>query len=57
MGKMKTMKILDMVPARMAQNNVSLKPSECFLGVQSVEFLGHIFNENGVKVNPVGSRI
>ena len=35
----------------MADFNVRLKPSKCSFGMQSIEFLGHIFDENGVKLS------
>jgi len=35
----------------MATFNVRLKPSKCSFGMQSIEFLGHIFDENGVKLS------
>jgi len=41
------LEILDMDIARMAQFNVRLKP----FGMKSVEFLGHIFDENGVHLS------
>ena len=31
--------------------NVRLKPSKCSFGMQSIEFLGHIFDENGVTLS------
>jgi len=34
--------------ARIAQFNIRLKPSKCIFGMRSVEFSGHIFDENGV---------
>jgi len=42
-------KKMDMVLARMAQFHVRLKPKG-FFGMQSVEFLGYIFDENGVHL-------
>ena len=38
--------ILDQILSRMAAFNVRLK---CSFGMQSIEFLGHIFDENGVN--------
>jgi len=35
--------------SRMDAFNARLKPSKCSFGMQSIEFLGHIFDENGVK--------
>jgi hypothetical protein len=43
--------ILDQILSRMAAFNVRLKPSKCSFGMQSIEFLGHIFDENGVKLS------
>ena len=40
-----------MILGRMVQFNVRLKPSKCFFGMTSVEFLGHIFDENGVHLS------
>ena len=44
------LEILDMVLGRMTQFNVRLKPSKCSFGITSVEFLGHIFDKNGVHL-------
>ena len=43
--------VLDQILSRMAAFNVKLKSSKCSFGMQSIEFLGHIFifDENGVK--------
>ena len=38
-------------PISMAHFNVRLKPSKCSFGMTSVEFLGHIFDENGVHLS------
>ena len=43
--------ILDRVLSQMAKFNVRLKPSKCFFGMTSIEFLGHVFDKNGVKMS------
>ena len=52
-GKWKTftLEMLDMVLGRMAHFNVRLKPSKCSFGMTSVEFLGHIFDQNDVHLS------
>ena len=40
--------ILDEMLSQMAAFNIGLKPSKCSFGRQSIEILGHIFDENGV---------
>ena len=42
---------MDMVLNRMAKANVRFKPSKCSFGMTSVEFFGHIFDENGVHLS------
>ena len=43
--------ILDQILSRMTAFNVRIKPMKCSFGMQSIEFLGHIFDENGVKLS------
>ena len=43
--------MLDTVLGRMAHFNVRLKPSKFSFGMTSVEFLGHIFDQNGVHLS------
>ena len=50
-NKIKILQMLDMVLDRMAKFNVRLKPSKFSFGMTSVEFLGHIFDENGVNLS------
>jgi hypothetical protein len=47
----KFLEMLDMVLGRMANFNVCLKPSKCFFGMTSVEFLGPIFDQSGVHLS------
>lgn len=42
--------MFDMVLVRIANFNVRLKPSKYYIGMRLVEFLGHIFNENGMHL-------
>ncbi len=42
---------MDRVLSQMAKFNVQLKPSKCFFGMTSIEFLGHVFDKNGVKMS------
>ena len=42
------LQMLDLVLVSMAKFNVRLKPSKCSFDMTSVEFLGHILDENGV---------
>ena len=35
----------------MVKFNVRLKPTKCSFGMTSVEFLGHIFDKNGVHLS------
>ena len=37
---------------RFRQANLRLKPSKCTFAAKEVKFLGHIFNEQGLSVNP-----
>ena len=43
--------ILDQMLSRMTAFNVRLKPSKWCFGMQSIEFVGHIFDENGVRLS------
>ena len=43
--------ILSRILSQMATLNVRLKPSKCFFGITSIEFLGHIFDISGVKLS------
>jgi len=43
--------MLDIVLDRMTKFNVRLKLSKCSFGMTSVEFLGHIFDENRVHLS------
>ena len=43
--------ILDQILSRMEAFNVRLKSSKCSFGMQSIEFLGHIFDKNGVRLS------
>jgi len=43
--------IRDQILSRMAAFNVRLKLSKCSFGMQSIEFLGHIFDKNGVTLS------
>ena len=43
--------MLDTVLGRMAYFNIRLKPSKCSFGMTSVEFLGHIFDQNCVYLS------
>ena len=45
------LQMLDMILDRMVKFNVRLKPSKCSFVMTSVEFLGHIFDENGVNLS------
>ena len=45
------LQMLDLVLDRMIKFNVRLKPSKCSFGMTSVEFFGHIFDENGVHLS------
>ena len=45
------LQMLDMVLDRMTKFNVRLKPSKCLFGMTSIEFLGRIFDENGVYLS------
>lgn len=38
---------LEQVLERMRKFNVKLKPSKCSFGYTSIEFVGHVFNQNG----------
>ena len=42
--------ILDRILSQMAAFNVRLKPSKCFFGMTSIEFLGHIFDVSGARL-------
>ena len=35
----------------MEKFNVRLKPTECFFGMTSIEFLGHVFDKNGINMS------
>jgi transposase InsO family protein len=37
---------------RLAQFNLTLNPSKCVLGVRSVEFVGHLIDEEGIRFTP-----
>jgi hypothetical protein len=41
---------LDHVLEQMVRYNVRLKPSKCSFGMESIEFLGHVFDKNGHKL-------
>jgi cleavage and polyadenylation specificity factor subunit 1 len=43
--------VLELVLAEMVAFNVRLKPSKCYFGMESIEFLGHIFDQNGVRLS------
>jgi len=43
--------MLDMVLDRMTKFYVRLKPTKCSFGMNAVEFLGHIFDKNGVHLS------
>ena len=43
--------MLDQVLAQMVRANVRLKPSKCSFGMESIEFLGHVFDAEGVKLS------
>ena len=43
-------KHLDMVFAKLAEHQLHLKESKCLLFLESIEFLGHTLNKNGVSV-------
>jgi len=43
--------MLDLVLDRIAKFNARLNPSKFSFGMTSVEFLGHIFDENGVDLS------
>ena len=43
--------ILDQILSRMAAFTVRLKPSKCSFGMQSIEFLRHVFFKNGVMLS------
>jgi hypothetical protein len=43
--------VLDSVLGVMTAYNVRLKPSKCFFGMTSIEFLGHIFDKDGSRLS------
>ena len=45
-------KYIDMVLQLLEENQLYVKRSKCFFGVQEVEYLGHIVSHEGVKVDP-----
>lgn len=42
--------LLDQTLSRMAQFNVRLRPSKCYFGFSSIEYLGHIFDRGGSRL-------
>ena len=43
---------VDMVLQLLEAQQLYVKPSKCFFGVQEVEYLGHIVSHEGVKAYP-----
>ncbi|RWS19087.1 Retrovirus-related Pol polyprotein from transposon 17.6-like protein, partial [Leptotrombidium deliense] len=37
---------------RLKEHNLTIKPSKCVFGVRSVKFLGHIVDNEGIKMDP-----
>jgi transposase InsO family protein len=42
---------LELTFQRFEQRNVSISPPKCFLGLQSVEYVGHVVDENGLRMS------
>ena len=45
-------KPLSKVLQRSNKNGLALSPKKCHLAMKSIEFLGYVFTENGLKPSP-----
>ena len=43
--------LLDQILSKLVECNVRLKPSKCFFGMDHIEFLGHVFSEEGMQLS------
>ncbi|RWS00686.1 hypothetical protein B4U80_08953, partial [Leptotrombidium deliense] len=43
---------LDIVLTRFGEANLTIKPSKCYFAVQSIKFLGHVVDSEGIRMDP-----
>ena len=43
--------LFDQILSKLVEFNVRLKPSKCYFGMDHIEYLGHVFSEEGMQLS------